>query len=80
MLRLVCAERMYALGSVVGSQSAPGNAYTTAVCVMPAQVGLGGPVLLQGAKRGSGLTMRMTNGILLLGAATVRADAHLPHS
>lgn len=37
-------------------------------------------MLLQGAKRGSGLTMRMTNGILLLGAATVRADAHLPYS
>ena len=44
--------------------------------VMGAQVGLGGPVLLQGAKRGGGsLPVRLTNGILLLGAQTVRAGA-----
>ena len=41
-----------------------------------AQVGLGGPVLLQGAKRsGGGLPVRLTNGILLLGVQSVRTDA-----
>lgn len=41
-----------------------------------AQVGLGGPVLLQGAKRGGGgLPVRLTNGILLLGAQSVRSNA-----
>lgn len=43
---------------------------------MGAQVGLGGPVLLQGAKRsGGGLPVRLTNGILLLGVQSVRLDA-----
>jgi len=36
-------------------------------------VGLGGPVLLQGAKTGAaGLPVRLTNGVLLLGAQSVR--------
>lgn len=40
------------------------------------QVGLGGPVLLQGAKRGGGgLPVRLTNGILLLGVQSVRESA-----
>ena len=38
-------------------------------------MGLGGPVLLQGAKRGGGgLPVRLTNGILLLGVQSVRAE------
>ena len=39
-------------------------------------MGLGGPVLLQSAKRGGGgLPVRLTNGILLLGIQSVRASA-----
>ena len=52
------------------------QSYCSPSQAMGVQVGLGGPVLLQGAKRGgAGLPVRLTNGILLLGAQSVRADA-----